>query len=345
MQTGDPRHQPLPDCIHLRFSLIPVITAEYTKNKKITFTGPPELCGVVVGNIFEASFAVRNTPTFPYSDWEITDEDLKDYWSVWLYEKRCSDYIKRVGSSQKFDVEKMELDDVKDPRTIPDPRQFRPDLWNSNMVAEWICSGNQPELVLKDIQYFRRYGMGLSFEFLCTWETQSNIPAMTWVRYADLQQNEAYAEFIRSNWDSKIEKERNWEDMPTVTDKDDGFDVQLPEIGNSYDVEPETIRVQKLMEKERKNAKRSKRKRGRTPTRHSKRGKTPPKDGDGSDAESHNSGSDSKSSSEESSTEEPDEKRTFPDPSVPIPTMLPIFNESSVDPVPRYIVKTFVRRS
>lgn len=57
--------QSLPDAITLEYALNPRIRISYTKFRKITFLTPDELKGRTANSLFEASFIVRNAPSFP----------------------------------------------------------------------------------------------------------------------------------------------------------------------------------------------------------------------------------------------------------------------------------------
>lgn len=335
----------LPDCIHIQYSLNPAIRATYTKNKKITFTSPEELKGRVAKNIFEASFIVRNVPSFPYSDWIVTDES--NAWNVFSYERSVTTYLKRFKpldgnntTTTGASVPPVAMDwDEKERKDIVNPHTFPWDQWTSDKVSDWICYYQQPPLVLKEISHFRRYGPGLSFEFLCLWDcTSSKIP-MTWQKYSDLQQNPTYASYIRLRWDSKVERERNWEDEIDRHIKEEGFDIVLPEVGCAYAVESDTLRGQKIMAQyEKRKRKQKQTKKQKT----SRRFEDDDEDGDKSEDATSDSHSSSHTESEEEEEEE-NKKQVKPPPQPPQEHVawMDVFDTSSVTPVPRYKIKKF----
>lgn len=334
----------LPDCIHLQYALNPAIRATYTKNKKITFTSPDELKGRVAKNIFEASFIVRNVPSFPYSDWIVTDES--NAWTVSSYERSVTTYIKRlkqasdggnggVADPATIDWEDNEQKDLVDLSTLPW------DQWTSEKISHWICYHQQPPLPLKEISHFRRYGPGLSFEFLCHWNGNKSLnPIMTWQKYSDLQQNSTYASYIRPRWDSKVERERNWEDEIDRHAKEEGFDIILPEVGRAYAIEADTLRGQKIMAQHEKRKRKQKQTRQNPKT--SRRFEDDVRDDEGGKSDDGTSESRSTSESDEESDEE-SKKRIQPPPQSPQEPVvwMGVFDTSSVTPVPRYKIKRF----
>jgi hypothetical protein len=328
----------IPDSIPIQYALNPQIKAVYTKYKKITFISPEELKGRVVNNLFEASFVVRNVPSFPYSDWIVVDkeggESQSKTWNVWSFERSATTYMKRLKTSETPQHSTIQTEPDDTIRTdVIDPRTIQHDQWTSDLVADWICSMQKPILPLKRITHFRRYGAGLSFEFLCVWDLKGR-QISTWQKYTTIMQQKIYEDYLRTHWDSKIEKERNWEDEIDRNTKDEGFDVNLPEIGNAYAIEDVTIRAQRLMEKEEQKRKKSRKNKEKTPKYQAK----------DSDAEVEESDLES-SPSEESSESETDSDvnqstvtQTQPQEHV---EWMDIFEMSSVNPVPRYQVKQF----
>lgn len=328
----------LPDAIHIQYALNPAIRATYTKNKKITFTSPDEMKGRVANNIFEASFLVRNVPSFPYSDWIITDASKA--WTVSTYERAVTTYLKRLKPAEGSIPLQCEWEE-KERKDIEDPQSLSWDQWTSEKVSDWICYYQQPALQLKEISHFRRYGPGLSFEFLCVWDVKVGRPIMTWQKYSDLLQNTTYATYVRSHWDSKVERERNWEDEIDRHIKEEGFDVVLPEVGKAYAIESDTIRGQHIMAKYEKRKKKTKQTRPSSSKRKYDDG-----DDDGGEDGSDYGSSESRSTSESETDEEEDKKNTPPLVSPPpqsseMVVWMDVFDTSSVSPVPRYKIKKF----
>lgn len=342
--------QSIPDHITIRYALNPNITATYNKYQRITFTSPDELKGRVVGSIFGASYVVRNAPSFPYSDWIVTD--CPDAWSVWSYEHSVSTFLKRLKTSDpsmtdaKIDLLVEDQERKKDSETLIDPRTLTPDKWTSGLVSDWICYRKQPALKLKKIIYYRRYNPGLSFEFLCVWDGPNLQEVMSWQKYTDLQQNPQYAEYIRLNWDAKTEKDRNWEDEidrhSIQEEQDNGMDVNLPEIGTAYAMEKDSIKAHKTMEREERKYKDRKRKQKRK-SRHSKNAKA---DSDSAGSEEVSDISSDESDIELTSEDEDDKKQTtnkihMAELDTDSIEWMDIFDQSSVSPIPRYKIKKF----
>ena len=331
----------MPDSIDIQYSLNSQIKATYYKTRKIVFTSPEELKDRVVKNIFEASFVVRNAPSFPYSDWvTIGAPEIVKSWSIFRYESEVSKYFKQLKQDQivgQVIINQIDDDKIHEDLDAIDPRELNDSQWNSDVVDKWICSMQKPFLVLKMITHFRRYGPGLSFEFLCTWGTGSPTKTIqTWQKYSTLQKQPFFADYLRMHWDLKVERERNWEDEVDRFQKDEGFDVSLPEIGNAYAIEKITIRAKRVMEREER--KRKKRKQLNESDRLSEDGE---KSSDHSDSETTSS-EDSESSEDHSPkpvlrnvAQSLQEKVEWID----------IFDKSSVVPVPRYQVKRFIEKS
>jgi hypothetical protein len=326
----------LPESIDLQYSLNPQIKATYFKSRKIIFTSPEELKGRTVKNIFEASFVIRNAPSFPYSDWiTLGTQELVKAWPVFKYESEVAKYSKQLKQDNTIshvivhqpddDARTHEETDVIDPRELPDSQ------WNSDVVDHWISSMNKPYLILKTITYFRRYGPGLSFEFLCTWVANNKSHTIqTWQKYSTLQKQPQFSDYLRAHWDLKLERERNWEDEVDRFQRDEGFDVTLPEIGNAYAIENITIRAKRVMEREER-----KRKKKSQPDETENLS-----DDDGSDKSS--------SSSPESESSEDSPKpsvRNVAEATHDKIEWLDVFEKSSVNPVPRYQVKRFVEKN
>jgi hypothetical protein len=291
----------LPKLINIQHKLYPSVTAIYTKNKKITFQSPPHLKGLIVNNIFDASFKVRGKISFPFSEWELSPPSK--YWNVWLYEKRVSEALKQK-EKQKFmtqcespsefelkhknsgggggggggdgggggggggDDDDEDDEDDDDEKKYGSPFDVHPSKWDSGLVSNWINNGGQPHLKLIEITHFRRYDLGRCFEFLCIWgfthpQTTTATTASTWLKYSDLVQIEEYEKYLKSRWDIKIEKDKNWEEFEPLDDltvqMSGGEDEDLPSLGNAYKIEPETERALKFIEQEKKE-KRNKRK-------------------------------------------------------------------------------------
>lgn len=210
-----------------------------------------------------------------------------------------------------------------------------------------MTHNGRPALSLRRITHFRRYGSGLSFEFLCVWggaapvssSSSSSSPAevQTWQKYTDLQQVTEYAQYIRTHWDVKVERDRNWEDeLERVKGTID--EIVLPEVGTAYAVERDTIKAQKRMDRE--EERRKKRPRAKSRSKYAE-----------SDDESDPESSESPDSSDDVKLEDDEthdaatHKKTKasllpPDPTPPL-EWLDIFDQSSVTPVPRYKVKLF----
>jgi hypothetical protein len=319
--------QSLPDSIRIQYALNPSIQATYTKHKKITFTSPDELKGRVANNIFEASYIIRNVPSFAYSDWVVVD--VPKAWSVWSYERSVTTYVKRLKTSETTHHE-VEPERKRETE-LENPMDLSWDQWTSEKISDWVCNHQQPELKLKGILYFRRYHTGLCFEFLCEWSTPTRTIS-TWQKYADLQQNPTYVEYIRQRWDAKVEKDQNWEDeIDRHAGIEHGFDVQLPEIGTAYAIEKETIQAHKLMEREKRKKKHQSGKVKKRPK---------PEDSDKSESD-EDYVSDTSSTPSDSADETPlPVVENQPEPSERI-EWLDIFDVSSVTPVPRYKVKKF----
>jgi hypothetical protein len=105
-------------------------------------------------------------------------------------------------------------------------------------VNQWIRRPNaQPEddLPLKNIGYYRRYGDGRCFEFLCHWyvrppKTGKKRPQISrsWHKYVDLQRRSRYSTFIRSHgWDIELHKNLHWEQNEVVgamSDVEDNYE-------------------------------------------------------------------------------------------------------------------------
>jgi hypothetical protein len=373
-----------PDEIHIQHKLFPEIQATFTKNKKIIFTQPPQLQGKVATSMFEASYVVRNRPCFAYSEWEIIPAG--NGLTIYSYEKQVNELMamnKNKPSTYKSKIydEDIEMNnrnelsersntsipniieqkpsafstthndgdvDITEPLQVnyPSPWTLVPDEWTSPIVAHWIDEMGQPELVLKEILYFRRYDTGMAFEFLCVWEHDSEDQPMTWLKYTDVMKSPIRAEYLKKNWDIKYERNNNWEEE---TNRDDDYDIgsdfDLPEIGTAYAIEKVTIDAAKIMEREEK-----KRKENKKNKRSQKRQRTSKNPGslysnqfhDSDEVEEVSDISGSEDSSEESSNS--DEERLKPK---KIPTnhekieWLDIFDLSSVVPTPRYAVKRF----
>ena len=352
-------NESIPDYINIEFVLNPQIKATYFKSKKIVFREPEDLKGRTVKNIFEASYVVRNRPSFPYSDWTVTEP--KNSWSVYSFEFAATKYVKQLKTIDPDAKVDMAVDTDAQSATsqsaIVNPYNLPPHAWTSEIVSRWITTHQNPELTLRQISHFRRYNHGLSFEFLCIWDilqssssrdVTTTTSAMTWQKYTDLCQNDTYAEYIRKHWDAKVEKERNWEDeLDRHPQVDEGFDVFLPESGSAYAVEKITLRAQKLIERERmrdKKRKQSKQKKSR-----------PQKISRNSDEDAASDEVSEISSSSESSialsSESGDEKQPADDKQVQAQATadvtqenvewMDVFELSSVSPVPRYKVKKF----
>lgn len=328
----------LPESIDIQYTLNPQIKATYFKTKKIIFTSPEELKGRTVKTIFEASFAIRNAPSFPYSDWiTLGSQELVKSWSVFRYEVEVSRYAKQLKQDQV--ISQTILPQIDDEKThedydVTDPRELGESQWNSDIVDQWISSMQKPHLVLKSITHFRRYGPGLSFEFLCTWVTSKPTGhVQTWQKFSTLQKQSSTADYLRAHWDPKIERERNMEDEVDRFEKDEGFDVTLPEIGNAYAIENITIRAKRIMDREERKRKRRKQQ------------SLEEKDKLSDDASSENSGS---SSDESESSEDHSPKpvvRNVAESTLEKVEWMDIFDTSSVVPVPRYQVKRFVEKT
>ncbi len=338
IKTVDRLHtMSLPESIDIQYALNPQIKATYFKTKKIVFTSPEELKGRTVKTIFDASFVIRNAPSFPYSDWiTLGSQELVKSWSVFRYEVEVSRYAKQLKQDQVISqVVTHQIDDEKthEDYDVTDPRELGESHWNSDIVDQWISSMQKPFLVLKSITHFRRYGPGLSFEFLCTWIGSNKTQQIqTWQKYATLQKQPLFSEYLRAHWDPKLERERNWEDEVDRFEKDEGFDVTLPEIGNAYAIENITIRAKRIMDREERKRKRKKQQ------------TTEEQDGLSDEVSSDESSS---SSNESDSSEDHSPKpaiRNVAETTLEKVEWMDVFDKSSVVPVPRYQVKRFIEK-
>lgn len=323
----------LPDAIQLEYALNPQIQITFTKFKKIIFRSPPELRGRTVNNLFEASFVVRNAPSFPYSDWIVTD--VPQSWTPWSYEHDVSKALKRGPPLDLPDDWKQQvLGSVSGPgdkgSTCPDPHTMPPSTWTSALVSSWITQGGHPPLILDKITHFRRYGSGLSFEFLCQWKTTGPrpepVPVWTWQKYTDLQHVADYAQYLRRHWNAAVERERNWEDeLERVKGTLD--DIQLPETtGQAYAIEPTALKAQRRWDKEERSKKRHR--------------KAKPSGVDSDSEPSEAESSDSDSAAEEPAPPPPT-SQPLPPEQPGVVEWLDIFDQSAVFPPSRYKVKVF----
>jgi len=317
--------QSLPPCLHLSYALNPAIRATYSQDCRVTFTAPEALRGREVKNLFEASMAVRNRPSFPFSDWVVTDDSKA--WNAFQYEQAViQQHIRRKAHpGPAMAIDPAEEDPAPpssvDPRTLPYPQ------WTSALVSNWIITQGSPPLVLREITHFRRYGPGLCFEFLCAWDLPA--PISTWQKYADLQHHAEYAAYVRAHWNSKVEKERNWEDeFQQQTTREQGFDVVLPEVGRAYAVDKDTLRGERLLAQ----YGRSKKKPKDAPRRRMEDEEEDLSDGDRSS---------SSSSSDSDEDRVPQRLQTAATATAETIPWQSIFETSSVSPVPQYKVKRF----
>jgi hypothetical protein len=339
--------QSLPDFIKIRRISNAEICATFYKNKKIVFTSPERLKDKTVHSMYEASYVIDNAADFPPARWEVIEPKG---WDIWSYERRVNAYLqnlKKVEIQDSVNQEEASMDSDKKVNAVIDPRVC--DNWTSEIVAEWICQDQKPELELIDIRYFRRYNHGLCFEFLCVWnmkDLNGNF-RQTWQKYADLNKNINYGAQIRSGWDCETEREKHFEDYgPEPVDVEIGFDVEIPSAtGNAYDKEKLTEIATKRMNQEEHKKKKMSKKRTR-PSSKKRSGKN-----DRSNDESDNDSDESDhvsiaSDPEEESSPRPikvtkvdedyDEIQLSNDPI--------IFKTSSVDQIPRFKVKVFQKR-
>jgi hypothetical protein len=128
---------------------------------------------------------------------------------------------------------------------VKSPRKVKARDWTAMLIMQWLCRYEKNERFEDDnpdllaVTHFRRYGVGVLYEFKCTFsDFNTKAKRSFWIKYLPLSRSDKYKNFLKTqyNWYMDIEKFRNLETMDYNSDDEFEFDssTRISKVNKNY---------------------------------------------------------------------------------------------------------------